>query len=158
MPVLSLPEATLFCAELRARGQRLVLTNGVFDLLHLGHVDYLEKARALGEALIVGVNADASVPQLKGQNRPLIPAHERAAMLAALRCVDAVVVFDEPTAIPLLQTLRPNIYVKGGDYAHKPLPEYATAQAIGAQVVLIDFLPDHSTTDLINKIIKSNPS
>ncbi len=152
MPVLTLTEASAFCAALRAEGRRLAFTNGIFDLLHLGHVDYLEKARALGDALLVGVNGDTSARQLKGAGRPFIPAAERAALLAALRCVDAALIFDDLTADGLLRALHPDIYVKGGDYANKPLPEAETARAIGAQIVLIDYLPDHSTSALIERI------
>jgi len=152
MPFLTLAEAISFSAAVCARNQRLVLTNGIFDLLHTGHVDYLEKAQALGDALIVGVNGDDSARQLKGEGRPFVPALERAQLLAALRCVDATVIFDDLTADNLLLSLRPTIYAKGGDYAHKPLPESETAQQVGAQIVLIDYLPDHSTTQLIQKI------
>ena len=137
---------------LRAAGQRLVFTNGHFDLLHVGHLDYLEKARALGDALFVGLNGDASTRRLKGEGRPLVPALERARLLAALRPVDAVILFEEDTAIALIETLRPDIYVKGGDYAHKPLPERPTVEHYGGQVALIDFLPGHSTSALIARI------
>src|SRR5262245_8270753 len=107
MPCLTLPEAILLRESLQAQGKRLVLTNGVFDLLHLGHLDYLEKARALGEALFVGVNGDDSARQLKGESRPLISASERARLIAALRCVDAAIIFDDFTAAELLRALRP---------------------------------------------------
>jgi rfaE bifunctional protein nucleotidyltransferase chain/domain len=138
--------------RLRAAGQRLVFTNGHFDLLHVGHLDYLEKARALGDALILGLNGDSSTEHLKGSGRPIVPAVERARLLAALRPVDAVVIFDGPTADDLISKLQPEIYVKGGDYAHKHLPERAAVEAYGGRVVLIDYLPGHSTTALIQKI------
>ena len=139
-------------AHLRAMGKRLVFTNGHFDLLHVGHLDYLEKARALGDALWVAVNGDASSAHLKGTGRPIVPAQERARLIAALRPVDAVLIFDDPTANRLLQSLQPEIYVKGGDYAQKPLPERPTVAAYGGQIMLIDYLPDHSTTGLIARI------
>lgn len=152
MPLLSLDSAIALCNSLREQGQRLVLTNGVFDLLHMGHVDYLEKARALGDALIVGVNGDSSAHQLKGEGRPFVPAHERASLIAALRCVDAAVIFEELTADALLRAIQPHIYVKGGDYAAKPIPEAPTAHSLGAEIKLIDYLPNHSSTELISKI------
>ena len=152
MPVLSLSETAAFRDSLRAQHKPLVLTNGIFDLLHVGHVDYLEKARALGRALVVGINSDESAQQLKGEGRPFVPAGERAQLIAALRCVDAALLFDDLTADNLLRTLRPDIYVKGGDYADKPLPEAETAREVGAQIVLIDYLPGHSTTALIKRI------
>ncbi len=152
MPLLTLDSAIAFCTSLRQAGQRLVLTNGVFDLLHLGHVDYLEKARALGDALIVGVNSDNSARQLKGEGRPFVPAAERAGLIAALRCVEAAVIFEELTADALVLALQPHIYVKGGDYASKPIPEATTAHSLGAEIRLIEYLPNHSTTELLAKI------
>lgn len=129
-----------------------MLTNGHFDLLHVGHLDYLEKARALGDALFVAVNDDASTARLKGAGRPIVPAVERARLLGALEPVTAVVIFAGDTADEVLRALQPDIYVKGGDYAHKPLPERATVEAYGGRVELIDYLPNHSTTHLINRI------
>ena len=139
-------------AALQKNGQTLVFTNGHFDLLHVGHLDYLEKARALGDALFVGLNGDAGTTRLKGTGRPIIPALERARLLAALRVVDAVIIFDDDTADSLLRSLQPEIYVKGGDYAHKILPERPTVEAYGGKVVLIDYLPGHSTSALIMRI------
>lgn len=141
-----------FREQLRATGKTLVFTNGHFDLLHVGHLDYLEKARGLGDALILGVNGDGSTEQLKGTGRPIVPALERARLLAALRPVDAVVIFDDPTAEEIIRKLQPEIYVKGGDYTYKHLPERASVEAYGGRVVLIDYLPGHSTTELIRKI------
>ncbi|MFW5748858.1 MAG: adenylyltransferase/cytidyltransferase family protein [Chloroflexota bacterium] len=137
---------------LRDQGQTLVFTNGHFDLLHVGHLDYLEKARALGDALFVGLNGDESTARLKGAGRPLVPAVERARLLAALLPVSAVVIFEADTAHSLIDILRPDIYVKGGDYANKPLPERAAVEAYGGRVALIDYLPDHSTSALIARI------
>lgn len=138
--------------KLREAGQTLVFTNGHFDLLHVGHLDYLEKARAQGDALFVGLNGDGSTVRLKGAGRPLVPAVERARLLAALEPVTAVIIFDEDTADNLLLNLKPEIYVKGGDYAHKMLPERPTVESYGGRIVLIDYLPDHSTSDLIARI------
>lgn len=141
-------------AALRKNRQTLVFTNGHFDLLHVGHLDYLEKARALGDALFVGVNGDGGTTRLKGTSRPIVPAVERARLLAALRVVDAVIIFEDDTADHLLRVLQPEIYVKGGDYAHKILPERPTVDAYGGKVVLIDYLPGHSTSELIARIKK----
>ena len=149
---IPLDEAVARRAALRAAGQTLVFTNGHFDLLHVGHLDYLEKARSLGDALFVGVNGDASTTRLKGAGRPLVPAAERARLLAALNPVSAVIVFEDDTADALLRALQPEIYVKGGDYRDKLLPERATVRAFGGQIVLIDYLPGHSTSALIARI------
>nr|BBH90541.1 hypothetical protein KTC_52920 [Thermosporothrix sp. COM3] len=144
----------------QAAGEQAVFTNGCFDLLHLGHVRYLQEARDLGDFLIVGLNADASVRRLKGEERPLVPQEERAEILAALQMVDYITIFDEPTAEELVNTLRPSIYVKGADYASvqnslpdpKRLPEAAVVQAYGGSVRLLAYIPNHSTTELIARI------
>ena len=141
-------------------GERAVFTNGCFDLLHLGHVRYLQEARAQGDFLILGLNDDAGVRALKGAGRPLVPEQERAEILAALSCIDYITIFSEPTAGPLVQLLQPAIYVKGGDYANadndRPdtsrLPEAKVVQAYGGMVRLIPYLPRHSTTELIAAI------
>jgi rfaE bifunctional protein nucleotidyltransferase chain/domain len=150
--VLTLDEASQKRAQLRQAGGRLVFTNGHFDLLHVGHLDYLEKARALGDALYVGLNGDPSTERLKGSGRPLVPALERARLLAALRVVDAVIIFEDDTADNLIHALQPDIYVKGGDYAIKILPERPTVEAYGGRIALIDYLAGHSTTELIARI------
>lgn len=156
---ITLQQAVQQRNALREAGRRLVFTNGHFDLLHVGHLDYLEQARALGDALFVGLNGDASTRRLKGEGRPLVPAVERARLLAALPPVTAVIIFEEDTAINLISALQPEIYVKGGDYAlpdasHavKPLPERPTVEAYGGEVVLIDYLPGHSTSELIERV------
>lgn len=150
--VISLEEAQARRIVLHATGKKLVFTNGHFDLLHVGHLDYLEKARALGDVLYVGVNGDGGTARLKGTGRPIVPAVERARLLAALVPVTAAIIFEDDTADRLLTALQPDIYVKGGDYRNKPLPERATVQAYGGKIVLIDYLPDHSTTELIARI------
>jgi rfaE bifunctional protein nucleotidyltransferase chain/domain len=147
----ALPELVERVAALRARGGRLVLTNGCFDLLHVGHVRYLQAARRLGDFLAVGVNADGSVRALKGPTRPLVPAAERAEVLAALACVDAVVIFDAPTAEPLVAALRPEVYVKGQDYTEATLPEARLVRAYGGTVTLLPTVPGASTTALLGR-------
>jgi rfaE bifunctional protein nucleotidyltransferase chain/domain len=138
--------------RLRVAGKTLVFTNGHFDLLHAGHLDYLEKARALGDALFVGVNGDTSTQALKGSRRPIMPAADRARLIAALCCVDAAIIFETLTAIDLISALKPEIYVKGGDYRDQDLPERPTVESYGGRVVLIDLLPERSTTALIARI------
>ncbi|MCS7070736.1 MAG: adenylyltransferase/cytidyltransferase family protein [Anaerolinea sp.] len=152
MPVVTLEEAAALRQRLRADGGRVVFTNGHFDLLHIGHLDNLERARALGDALIVGVNGDPATAKLKGAGRPLVPAVERARLIAALRPVTAALIFDGDTADAVIRALEPDIYVKGGDYRDKPLPERATVEALGGQVLLLDYLPGHSTSALIARI------
>jgi D-beta-D-heptose 7-phosphate kinase/D-beta-D-heptose 1-phosphate adenosyltransferase len=149
--------------EVRRRqedGERGVFTNGCFDLLHLGHVRYLQEARALGDFLILALNGDGGVQLLKGPGRPFVPDIERAEILAALACIDYVTIFHEPTADLLVALLRPAIYVKGGDYAalesgmpdKDRLPEAKVVQEYGGVVHLISYLPHHSTTELIEAI------
>ncbi len=130
----------------------MVFTNGCFDLLHPGHVSYLRAARSLGDALVVGLNSDASVGRLKGPLRPIVPEKDRAIMLAALKFVDAVVVFDEDTPERLMRELKPAVYVKGGDYRIEDLPEAEVAAQVGAEVRILPFKPGYSTTALIEKI------
>ena len=144
-------------AQAREVGERVVFTNGCFDLLHPGHVSYLRSARALGDALVVGLNSDASVKRLKGPERPVVPEGDRAAVLVALESVDAVVVFEEDTPVRLLSELKPAVYVKGGDYRVEDLPEAKVAAKVGAEVRILPFEPGYSTTALIERI-KNVPS
>lgn len=130
----------------------MVFTNGCFDLLHPGHVSYLRAARALGDALIIGLNSDISINKLKGPSRPVVPEFDRATVLEALESVDAVVVFDEDTPIRLLREVKPAVYVKGGDYRVEDLPEVEVAAEIGAEVKILPFETGYSTTALIEKI------
>jgi D-beta-D-heptose 7-phosphate kinase/D-beta-D-heptose 1-phosphate adenosyltransferase len=180
------PLAQLVTAR-QGEGQRAVFTNGVFDLLHLGHVRYLQHARSLGDFLIVGLNSDTSTRRLKGPQRPLVSEEERAEMLAALDCVDHVTIFGEDTATETLTLLRPSVYVKGGDYAGDAasraadyllepeelrslvagdtarwpelaelvsrLPEAATVAGYGGSLALLAYLPGHSTSELIERIV-----
>lgn len=138
--------------RLHVEGKTLVFTNGHFDLLHVGHLDYLEKARALGDALFVGINGDDSTRRLKGAGRPLVPALERGRLIAGLACVTGTILFEDDVATGLIEALRPDVYVKGGDYAAKTWPERETVVAYGGQVALIAYLPDHSTSALIAQI------
>lgn len=149
---LTLAQAIAQREALREAGKTVVFTNGHFDLLHVGHLDYIEKARALGDALFLAINGDSSTTRLKGAGRPITPAVERARLLAALIPVTVTLIFEDDTARPLIDALKPDIYVKGGDYVNKPLPERSAVEAYGGRVVLIDYLPDHSTTAIINKI------
>ena len=139
---------------LKRAGKKIVFTNGCFDLLHLGHVRYLEQAKALGDVLIVAVNSDDSVRALKGKGRPLIPQDQRAEIMAALACVDFVIIFSDLDPIPTLQALRPDIHVKGGDYAEDQLPEAEVVKAYGGRVVIIPKIDVPSTSDLIERIGK----
>ncbi|MGD0259804.1 MAG: adenylyltransferase/cytidyltransferase family protein [Verrucomicrobiota bacterium] len=143
-------------AALRASGKRLVVTNGCFDLLHVGHVTYLETARHEGDALLVGVNGDEAVRQLKGPGRPVTPEHDRAAVLAALESVSGVCIFAEPTATRFLAAAQPDIYVKGGDYTLDTLnqDERRAVERAGGRIVIIPFVPGKSTTALLNKILR----
>jgi rfaE bifunctional protein nucleotidyltransferase chain/domain len=139
-------------AEHRRRGQRIVLANGCFDLLHVGHVRYLEGAKREGDVLVVGVNDDASVRALKGAGRPVLPAPDRAALVAALAAVDYVVVFDSLTVVPLLEALRPDVHAKGTDYTPETVPERDAARALGARVAIVGDSKQHSTRDLFAAI------
>ncbi len=154
--IFTLAEAVAWRQALREAGRRLVLTNGHFDLLHVGHVRYLQAARALGDALLVGVNSDASTRARK-PGRPIVPQAERAELVAALECVDAVVIFDDVTANALVEALRPDIYTKGGDWSRpggpRP-PEAAIVAGYGGQVIYLPYITERSTTALIEKILE----
>jgi rfaE bifunctional protein nucleotidyltransferase chain/domain/rfaE bifunctional protein kinase chain/domain len=139
----------------RARGARLVFTNGCFDVLHHGHVGFLSQARELGDLLVVGLNSDASVARLKGPGRPVNNIDDRLAVLSALSCVDHVVVFEEDSPEWLIEELRPDIYVKGGDYHADLVPEAAVVRRLGGEVRILDYLPDRSTSSIIEKIRSS---
>lgn len=141
-----------FAAALRVHGQRIVFTNGCFDILHVGHVRYLGAARALGDCLVVGLNSDASVRRLKGPERPVNEEADRAEVLDALRAVDYVTIFDEPTAAELIEIIRPDVYVKGGDYTIATLPEAEIVRGYGGRVEFIDLVPERSTTRVIEKL------
>jgi len=152
--VLTLPELVEFRRGWRESGQRLVLTNGTFDLLHIGHVRYLEAARKLGDVLVVGINSDESVRRYKGPGRPVVPHEERAEIVAALRCVDYAIIFNEPTASALVEALQPDVYAKGGDYSpgSKPLPEAELVRANGGEVRIVPYVEGHSASELIKRV------
>jgi rfaE bifunctional protein nucleotidyltransferase chain/domain len=150
--LLSLPDLLAALRARRAKGERVVLTNGCFDLLHVGHVRYLQAARTLGDILVVGVNADASVRSIKEPGRPFVPELDRAELVAALEAVDYVVLFSEPTAGKLVMEIRPDMYVKGGDYREEELPETPVVRTIGGRVQILEFVPGHSTSELIRRI------
>ena len=137
----------------RAQGQRVIFTNGVFDVLHRGHVSYLDQARALGDRLVVGLNTDASAKRLnKGPDRPLNPEADRAMVMAALESVSAVTWFDEDTPLALIEALRPDVIVKGGDYDMDRLPETALVKTWGGQAKALPFVAGYSTTQLVERI------
>ena len=137
----------------RNAGETLVFTNGCFDVFHAGHAVYLDEARALGDRLIVGINSDASIRRLKGEDRPIVPLRGREIVLTALRSVDAVIAFDSDTPIPIIQALQPDIHVKGGDYSDPTqLPEYPIVSHYGGRVVLLSFLDGFSTSSIIHTI------
>lgn len=144
--------------RLAGLGGATVFTNGCFDLLHVGHLRYLQGARALGDRLVVAVNSDASVRGLKGPERPLVHELERAELLAGLACVDFVTVFEEATADALLGLLRPAVYAKGGDYAPDTLPEAPTVRGYGGRIALVPFVPGRSTSALVAKMQGDAPS
>lgn len=136
----------------RAEGRTVALANGVFDLLHVGHVRYLQGAKALADRLVVAVNSDASTRAYKGPGRPVIPEHERAELVAALACTDLVVVFSEPDVRRVLRTLKPDVHVKGTDYTPESIPERAEVEAYGGRVAVAGDPKDHSTTELMSKL------
>jgi len=150
--VLSQDDARRFAGEARARGRRIVFTNGVFDLLHPGHVRYLQEARALGDLLIIGLNADASVRRNKGPGRPITPQDERAEVLAALACVDAVVIFEEDTPAEIIRLVQPDVLVKGADWAADAIVGRDTVEARGGRVVRVPVEQGYSTTAIVEKV------
>jgi D-beta-D-heptose 7-phosphate kinase/D-beta-D-heptose 1-phosphate adenosyltransferase len=150
--ILTLDEAILRFGREKRNGRRVVFTNGCFDLLHPGHVRSLEQARELGDALIVGLNSDAGVRQLKGAGRPVIPERERAEILAALECVDAVVIFDDATPREVISRLLPDVLVKGGDWPGDQIVGREEVEAAGGRVVSVPVVPGYSTTAILKKI------
>jgi rfaE bifunctional protein nucleotidyltransferase chain/domain len=151
--IVSLKEMRVLREQLASQGKEMVFTNGCFDLLHVGHVRYLKEARQQGDLLIVGLNDDESTRRIKGPGRPLMVQDDRVEILAALECVDYVVIFSERTAERLVETLRPDIYVKGGNYKIEELPEAKVVASYGGQVYLTSVTPGRSTTNLISAIL-----
>jgi D-glycero-beta-D-manno-heptose 1-phosphate adenylyltransferase len=156
--ILTLDEAILRFGREKRNGRRVVFTNGCFDLLHPGHIGILEQARALGDVLIVGLNSDSSVHQLKGAGRPVLPERERAEILAALECVDAVVIFDEPTPREVIARLLPDVLVKGADWPGDQIVGREEVEAAGGRVVSIPVIPGYSTTEILRKIREGAPA
>ncbi len=154
--VLPRERLRLRAAEWRATGQRLVFTNGCFDLLHVGHITLLEKCREFGEKLIVGINSDASVQRLKGPQRPLVKQNDRARILAALAATDAITIFDEDTPLELLRALRPDVIVKGGDYSEATVVGAADVRSWGGRVEIVPTVPGFSTSAIVNKMTTPN--
>jgi rfaE bifunctional protein nucleotidyltransferase chain/domain len=155
--ILTLDEVPAYRAQLRVQGRRVVATNGCFDLLHVGHLRYLTEARAAGDFLWVGLNGDASVHELKGPGRPLVPEADRAELLAAWRVVDAVTIFPEVRATSFLRVVEPDVYVKGGDYTAASLnPEEAEVlRACGAAIEIVQLVPGRSTSRLVEKMAQT---
>lgn len=139
--------------DLRTKGKRIVFTNGCFDLLHIGHVRYLEKAKALGDVLVVGVNSDASVRKLKGPKRPILPEEERAGILSGLGCVDYITIFSEIDPLKLIASLRPDVLVKGGDWTKEQTVGKEVVERSGGEVVILPFVKGSSTSNLIHTIL-----
>jgi rfaE bifunctional protein nucleotidyltransferase chain/domain len=156
--ILTLEEAILRFGREKRNGRRIVFTNGCFDLLHPGHIGSLEQARTLGDVLIVGLNSDASVRALKGKGRPVLPERERAEILAALECVDAVIIFDELTPREVIAGLLPDVLVKGGDWPGNQIVGREEVEAAGGRVVSIPVVPGYSTTEILRKIREGAPS
>ncbi len=151
--ILSLKEMQFEREHLREAGQKVVLTNGCFDLLHPGHVRYLEEARSLGDVLIVALNSDRSVRELKGPRRPILNQDERAEVISALGCVDFVVIFDDPTPRRIISALLPDILVKGGDWEIERIVGREEVEAAGGKVLSLRFVDGASTTDVIQRIV-----
>jgi D-beta-D-heptose 7-phosphate kinase / D-beta-D-heptose 1-phosphate adenosyltransferase len=140
--------------NLKAKGKRIVFTNGCFDILHLGHVRYLEKAKALGDILVVGMNSDSSVRKLKGPRRPIFPEEERTEILAGLGCVDYITIFNEADPLKLITSLKPNLLVKGGDWTREQIVGREVVERSGGELVIIPFVKGASTSNVIDTILK----
>jgi D-glycero-beta-D-manno-heptose 1-phosphate adenylyltransferase len=153
--VISRETARRLSRSLQVQGQKLVFTNGCFDILHIGHVKYLEKAKSLGDVLMVGINSDRSAKILKGPRRPLITEEERAKIISSLYSVDYAIIFDEETPIQLISELKPNIHVKGGDYTMQNLPEYNIVYSYGGKIKILSYINGKSTTNIIKQIIST---
>jgi D-beta-D-heptose 7-phosphate kinase/D-beta-D-heptose 1-phosphate adenosyltransferase len=140
--------------NLKGKRKRIVFTNGCFDLLHVGHLRYLEKAKTLGDILVVGVNSDRSVRGLKGPKRPILPEKERTEILSGLECVDYVTLFNEPTPLKLISLLKPHVLVKGGDWTKEDVVGRETVEGLGGKVVILPFVDGSSTTNLIETVLE----
>lgn len=149
---VSLEQAAVLASQWRSEGMTVALANGVFDLLHVGHVRYLQGAKAMADRLVVAVNSDASTRAVKGPSRPVICESERAELLEALSCTDAVLIFSEPDVRAVLRAIRPNLHVKGTDYTPESIPERAEVEAWGGRVAVAGDPKDHSTSELVKKL------
>lgn len=152
-PILSIENLVDRVADERGRGSVIVLANGCFDLIHVGHIRYLAGAKALGDYLIVGINSDEQARKLKGERRPFIPESDRAEIIASLRFVDAVTVFNEPTVEQLIEAIRPDFHAKGTDYTTETVPERDIVRKYGGRVAIVGDPKDHSSTELIQKVV-----
>lgn len=152
--ILGREEAATLIESLKAQGKKVVFTNGCFDILHVGHLRYLEQAREQGDLLVVGVNSDASVKRLKGPTRPINSELDRAEMLAGLKAVDYTVIFTEDTPMEIIDELKPSIHVKGGDYKKEDLPETEVVERNGGEVRILMLVDGKSTTSVVNKILE----
>lgn len=156
--VVSQDELIVHVAERKRNGQRVVFTNGCFDMLHPGHIRCLEQARGHGDVLVVAINSDAGVRRLKGEGRPIIPQDERAEILAALACVDFVTIFDEPTPREIITRVLPDVLVKGGDWGPDEIVGREEVEAAGGHVVSLPVEPGYSTSDIIARIRRADPA
>jgi rfaE bifunctional protein nucleotidyltransferase chain/domain len=154
--IVSRHELATELAQHRAKNKKIVLANGCFDILHVGHTRYLAGAKDEGDILVVAINSDASVRKLKGEGRPILPEHERAELVAALGSVDYVIIFDEPNVEPLLEALRPHVHAKGTDYTAETVPERAVADRLGIRVAIVGDAKNHSTRDLLSQLAGNN--
>jgi len=151
-PILDRDRIRNVCNKARIEGRTIVLANGCFDILHVGHIRYLEAAKELGDVLVVGINSDVGTRELKGAGRPFVTELERAEVIAALRCVDLVTIFVEPTVEELIHAIRPDIHAKGTDYTEDSVPEREIIRSIGGRVAIVGDPKDHSSTDLISTV------
>lgn len=152
----TLKEVNQIVSSLRREGKTLVTTNGCFDLIHAGHIQYLADAASLGDLLVVGINSDSSVSRLKGPSRPIQNESDRALLIGSLKMVDFTFIFDENDPIAFLDVLKPDIHVKGGDYVPERLPEKTIVEKNGGKIVIVPFTTGHSTTSIVKKIISAN--
>ena len=150
-PILRREKLVERVAVARSNGSSVVLANGCFDLLHVGHIRYLAGAKALGDVLVVGINSNRQAHALKGEGRPFMPENERAELIASLKCVDIVTIFDEPTVEQLIRDIRPDIHAKGTDYTTETVPERDIIRGVGGRVAIVGDPKDHSSTELIEK-------
>ncbi|HEV2234214.1 MAG TPA: adenylyltransferase/cytidyltransferase family protein [Terriglobia bacterium] len=150
-------EVSALGARMRREGRRIVFANGCFDLLHVGHVRYLQGAKEQGDVLVVGVNSDRTVRELKGEGRPLLPAEARAELIAALESTDYVLIFDDPTAAGVLQDLRPHVHCKGTDYSEETVPERDVMKSLGGTVRIVGDDKGHSTREVLSEIVRRSP-